>query len=506
MTSATYILAHDLGTTGNKATLIDSAGRPVAATFEGYATSYPHPNWAEQDAADWERALMVCTQRLLAQSGIEPGQVAAVSFSGHMQGALAVDAHGAPLRPAIIWADQRAVLQAERMAIAGSERVYRLSGHRVSPAYTAAKVMWLKDNQPDLYGRIAFILQPKDYAALLLTDVYATDYSDASGTQVFDLRERRWSDELLSAFELRRDIFPPAHPSTAVIGKVTPRAARASGLLAGTPVVIGGGDGACATVGSAVVRAGDAYTYIGSSSWMALSTAEPMFDPQQRLVNFAALDPALYFSLGNMQAAGGAFDWLERLLREEGAPDGRHAALDALAAQAPPGAGGVLCLPYLLGERSPHWNPRARAAFVGLAMSHGRAEMARAVLEGVAFNMRWILDVLRGTVGPAGIRSMRVIGGGMRSALWRQIVADVYGMALSRPQLDSAATSLGAAIAGGIGVGLFPDFGVVERLIPVAPAEVPDPRHVAIYEPLYPLFQQTYTALKPVYDGLAALA
>ncbi|MCL4507217.1 MAG: xylulokinase [Chloroflexi bacterium] len=505
MSSATYILAHDLGTTGDKATLIDPDGRPVATAYEGYGTAYPHPNWAEQDAADWERALAVCTQRLLAQSAIAPGRIAAVSFSGHMQGALVVDRQGAPLRPAIIWADQRATLQAERMAIAGAERVYHLSGHRVSPAYTAAKVMWIKDNQPEIYRRSRYVMQPKDYAAWLLTGVFATDYSDASGTQVFDLRERRWSEELLGAFELRREIFPPAHPSTAVIGRVTPRAAQVTGLLAGTPVVIGGGDGACATVGAAVIRAGDAYTYIGSSSWLALSTSEPIFDPQQRIMNFAALDPALYFSLGNMQAAGGAFDWLERLLRDEGAPDSRHAALDALAAQAPPGANGVLCLPYLLGERSPHWNPHARAAFVGLSMSHGRAEMIRAVLEGVAFNMRWILDVLRSLVGPGGIKAMRVIGGGMRSALWRQILADVYGVALSRPQLDSAATSLGAAIAGGIGVGLFPDFSVVERLIPVAPAESPDPQRAAIYERMYPLFQQTYMALKPVFDGLVAL-
>lgn len=504
-----YILAHDLGTTGNKASLIGADGRPLASAFVSYETQYPHPGWAEQKAADWELAIVTGTRRLLAESALAPQRIAAVSFSGHMQGALAVDAAGTPLRPAIIWADQRATPQAEEMTRAyGADAIYRLTGHRVSAAYTAAKVMWMRDNQPDIYHRIAHVLQAKDYAAFLLCGAFATDCSDASGTQLFDLVKRRWSAELLSAFNLRADIFPTAHPSTAVVGRVTADAASATGLIAGTPVVIGGGDGACATVGAATIRAGDAYTYIGSSAWMALSTRTPIFDSAQRIVNFAALDPVLYFSLGNMQAAGGAFDWIERLLRDAGVPDFQHTMLTALAAGTSPGAGGVLCLPYLIGERSPHWNPHARAAFVGLAMSHGRAEMVRAVLEGVAFNLRWILDVLRQLTsvdGGGGIRSMRVIGGGMRSALWRQILADVYNLPLLRPRLNSAATSLGAAIAGGIGVGLFPDFSIVERLILTEPAEQPDPAACDIYDKLYPLFQQTYTALMPVFDGLSAL-
>ena len=499
-----YILAHDLGTTGDKATLIDTSGKPVASVFEAYDTAYPHPNWAEQNAADWERALIECTRRLLAQGAITADQIAVVSFCGHMQGALVVDAQGKPLRPAIIWADQRATRQANFISqVCGADAVYRLTGQRVSAAYTAAKVLWIKDNQPEVYRRIGYVLQPKDYAAWLLTGVFATDYSDASGTQVYDLQRRCWSEALLHAFGLRAEIFPPAYPSTTIVGRVTPQAAQNTGLQPGTPVVIGGGDGACATVGSATIREGDAYTYIGSSSWLALSTRTPVFDPLQRIVNFAHLDPTLYFSLGNMQAAGGAFDWLERLLRDVGVTEPQHAALDALAGSAPPGAGGVLCLPYFLGERSPHWNPQARAVFAGLSMAHGRAEMIRAVLEGVAFNMRWILDVLRSEGIP--IRSMRVIGGGMRSALWRQILADVYNLPLLRPHLDSAATSLGAAIAGGIGVGLFPGFEVATKLIPVEPAERPDPIRNAHYERMYPLFQQTYTSLMPVFDALADL-
>ena len=497
------ILAHDLGTTGNKATLIDASGKPVASVFDGYATSYPHPNWAEQNADDWQRALINSTRRLLAESSIDPAHIAAISFSGHMQGALFVDAQGKPIRPAIIWADQRATDQAAFIAQAGGgeDEVYRLTGHRVSAAYTAAKVLWVKDNQPEVYRRVRWVLQPKDYAAFLLTGRFVTDYSDASGTQLYDLQHRCWSDELIRALELPAPVFPEAHPSTTVIGHVTPDAAQAMGLRAGTPVVIGGGDGACATVGSGAIREGDAYTYIGSSSWLAMSARQPLIDPERRIVTFAHLDPALCFSLGNMQAAGGAFDWLERLLNGRAESGPAYAELDALAASVPPGAGGVLCLPYLIGERSPHWNPQARGAFVGLSMAHGRAEMARAVLEGVAFNMRWILDVLRSQ--GAQINRMCMIGGGAKSALWRQILADLYGMPLLRPHLDATATALGAAIAGGIGVGLFNDFSVASRLIPVVEAEKPAPGHVRQYERLYPVFQQTYAALKPIFDQLA---
>ncbi len=507
MSQGHYILAHDLGTTGNKATLFDAAGGvPVATDFEAYETAYPQPNWAEQDPADWQRAVFRCTRRLLAQSSVSPGAIAVVSFSGHMQGALVVDEEGVPLRPAIIWADQRATPQADFIRRAcGAETLYRLTGHRVSAAYTAAKVLWIKDNQPDLYRRVHKVLQPKDYAAFLLTGVFATDYSDASGTQVFDLTNRRWADDVLDALGLASNLFPDAHPSSTVIGGVTDEAATATGLLAGTPVVIGGGDGACATVGAGSVHEGDAYTYVGSSAWVALTTHRPIFDPQQRTFTFAHLDPTLYFPIGTMQTAGGAYGWLEHLFRGEdtSGEDSLYRTMDAEAATVPAGAGGILFLPYLLGERCPHWNPLARAAFVGLAMPHGRAELSRAVLEGVAFNLRLVLDALRAQ--GVQVEAMRLIGGGAQSALWRQILADVYDLPILLPTLTAEATALGAAIAGGVGVGIFPDFSVASRLIPAEEAERPNPAHSQRYAVLYTLFQQTYTVLEPIFEQLATL-
>jgi len=499
-----YILAHDLGTTGNKATLFDTDGQIVASTVATYKTNYPQPNWAEQNPADWEKAIFESTRQLLTATEAAANAVAVVSFSGHMQGALVVDKNGTPLRPAIIWADQRATGQAGFMANAvGRDKIYRLTGNRVSPAYTAAKLLWIKENQPDIFRQVFKVLQAKDYAAFLLTGVFATDYSDASLTQLLDINTRDWSAGLLDELQIPAHILPDLHPSSTVIGTVTPAAAAATGLQSGTPVVIGGGDGACATVGSGSVQAGDVYNYIGSSSWVALSSTEPVLDPKQRTFNFIHLNPNLYCPIGTTQAAGGAFDWFERLFRPPGQTEPDYRALDQAAAGVPPGASGLLFLPYLLGERSPHWNPLARASFVGLAMPHDRGEMARVVMEGVAFNLRYILDVLRGH--GIGVEAMRLIGGGAKSALWRQILADIYDLPLLRPYLSAEATALGAAIAGGVGVGIYPDFTIAATLIPAGPAETPNPDTRTRYKELYRLFTESYVALEPIFEQLAHL-
>lgn len=510
MSQRHYILAHDLGTTGDKATLFDAAsGEAVASAFQDYETDYVRPNWAEQDAADWWRAVGQSTRELLASSDVSPGEIGVIGFSGMMNGALAVGTDGDPLRSAIIWADQRATAEADFLADrCGFERIYRLTGHRPGASYTAAKTLWIQRHQQEIYERTHQILQAKDYVAYKMSGVFATDYSDASGTNLFDLDRRDWAVDVIEAVGLDPKKLPRVHPSTTVIGAVTREAAAATGLLAGTPVVIGGGDGACATVGAGSVYPGEAYNYIGSSSWIAVTAERPLYDPQMRTFTFAHLDPQLYFPTGTMQCAGGSYDWLVRLLRgsESGAGDGAgdgdlHEDLNSAAAAVEPGAGGLLFLPYLIGERSPHWDPQARGAFVGLTMSHGRAEMARAVLEGVAFNLRMILDAF--LEQGAEIEGMRLIGGGARSLLWRQILADIYRLPILRPALVAEATSLGAAIAAGVGVGLFSDFSVAHDLVRVEKAEQPDPARSRRYIPLYKRFQQTYTALSPIFERIA---
>jgi xylulokinase len=503
MSQRSYIIAHDLGTTGDKVTLFAAETGAVAGSiFEPYDTSYPQPNWAEQDASDWRRAVYKGTRRLLDQAGIHAGTIAVVSFSGTMNGALPVGADGEPLRPAILWVDQRATAEARFLAETyGTEQVYRRTGSRPGAAYTAAKLLWIKRHQPELYARTHKVLQSKDYAAYLLSGILVTDYSDASNTNLFDLQARAWASDLIRAAGLDEEKLPEIRASTAIIGVVTPQAASHTGLVAGTPVVIGGGDGACATVGAGSVFPGDAYTYIGSSAWSAVTAEQPVFDPQMRTFTLAHLDPRLYMPVGSMQCAGGSFDWLEGLLR--GADDRRlYDSLGEAAGAVPPGARGLLFLPHLMGERSPYWNPQARGAFVGLSMAHGRPEVTRAVMEGVAFNLHSILEALRAEHVRAS--AMRLIGGAARSPVWRQILADVLGLPILLPALPAQATSLGAAIAGGVGVGLYPDFGVAHKFIQVAEAERPISALQACYADLYPLFLETYRALEPVFDRLSA--
>jgi xylulokinase len=429
-----------------------------------------------------------------------PGDIAVVSFSGTMNGALAVDAGGVPLRSAILWADQRGIAEAQLLADrCGETQVYRTTGTRITPSCSAAKFLWIQRHQPAIYDRTHLFLQVKDYAAFLLTGVYASDYSDASNTNLFDLEARAWAADLITTAGLDSAKLPTLFPSTAVIGGVTTEAAVLTGLLAGTPVVIGGGDGACATVGAGAVRPGDAYINIGSSAWLAVTTQRPLLDPEMRTFNLAHLEPELVMALGSMQAAGGAFDWLERLWHGEGAAN-LHEALNTQAALVPPGAGGLLFLPYLLGERSPYWNPQARGAFVGLTMTHGRPEMARAVLEGVALNLRLILDALQAQ--EIEIPAMRLIGGGARSPLWRQILADVLGLPILLPDLLTEATSLGAAIAGGVGVGIFDSFAAADRFIHVHEAARPEAAAQAYYAELAPLFSAAYRGLEPIFGQL----
>jgi xylulokinase len=500
---ADLILAHDLGTTGNKASLFDVDGTLVCSAFAAYKTDYPQPGWAEQNPEDWWEAVIRSSRELIERSRGQARDIKVVSFSGEMMGCLPVDALGRPLRTAIIWADQRAESEAayigERV---GAERMYAITGHRVSSNYTAAKILWLRAQQPDVFSLTHQVLQAKDYIAFKLTDRYATDYSDASGTNLFDLRERRWSDRILNAIDIDPDLMPPALPSSTVIGHITKQAAQETGLSAGTPVVIGGGDGGCATVGAGVVQPSDAYNYIGSSSWISFVSREPLYDPLQRTFTFAHLDPEYVFPTGTMQCAGGSYDWLERLLRGQ-APERIYQQLNELASTVEPGAQGLFFLPYLIGERSPHWNPHARAAFVGLTMAHGRAEMARAVLEGVAFNLCIILDALRDQGAP--IKALRLIGGGARSPLWRQILADVFDLPILQPKLVVEATSLGAAIAGGVGIGLYTDYRVAGELIQVKPGEEPRPEIAARYQELYALFKQVYQSLTGIYEQIALL-
>ena len=357
----------------------------------------------------------------------------------------------------------------------------------MSPAYLAAKILWVKQHQPDLYRQVKKFLCAKDFVAFKLTGRCATDYSDASGSNLFDLTRRAWSADLIDAIGLDAETLPEIHASTDILGEVTREASEATGLKAGTPVVIGGGDGACATAGAGVIAPGDAYCNIGSSAWISFASTAPLFDPQQRTFTFHHLHPRLFTPMGTMQAAGGARDWLAQLIGD---------VSDEELAQVAPGCDGALFLPYLIGERSPWWNPQARGAFIGLTMNHSRAALARAALEGVAFNLRLILDALESQ--GAALPAIRLIGGGAQSPVWQQILADVFARPIHLLDLKSEASSWGAAVAGGIGVGVYADWDIAKARAEVKTVIDPIPANVARYADRLAVFAETYRALEAV--------
>ena len=506
---AKYILAHDLGTSGNKATLFSLEGELGASVLYEYPVCYPRDGWVEQDPEDFWKAVCLSTRQLLEKANVPNTDVAGICFSGQMMGCLLTDSEGNPLRPIIIWADTRAGKQAEEMENKlGMEYVYRTTGHRISASYSAAKLLWVRDNEGDLYKRAYKMLHAKDYLIFRLTGSFVTDYSDASGTNLFDLVKKEWDERILNELDIPRSLLPDPHPSSDRAGGITAQAARETGLLEGTPVIIGGGDGSCACVGAGVVKEGGAYNVLGSSSWISLAGKAPVYDPQMRTFTWVHLDPALYTPCGTMQAAGYSYNWYKNTLcldeTAKGRQDGEnpYKLIDEGVVSSSPGANGLVYLPYLLGERSPRWNHDARGALVGLSVSSTKGDISRAILEGVAFNLKIILNILeRGASG--GIEEVILIGGGAKGKVWLQILSDVWQKPLAVPFFREEATSLGAAICGGIGIGAFEDYRVVNKFNRIETTVIPNAALAGQYEALFSIFDESYKSLKETYKKLA---
>ena len=502
-----YIIAHDLGTSGNKATLFSEEGKLIGSTVYAYGCHYFNDNWAEQSPEDWWKSICDTTRGLIAKTGIDNRDIAAVSFSGQMMGCLCVDKSGTPLRPSIIWADQRA--QAQQDAIGAHISLsdyYHIAGHRNSASYGLQKLMWVRDNEPDIYKQTYKTLNAKDYIVLKLTGKFCTEPSDASSNACVDLKTLGWSEKIVDISGVDPDKLPEIVPSTHVAGGVTREAAEATGLAVGTPVVMGGGDGVCANVGAGSVKPGQTFSYVGSSSWIASTSDVPVFDDQMRTVTWAHVVPGMYAPNGTMQSAGGSYAWLKNQVCKFETAEAEKLGVSAYdlinreIEQSPIGANGVIFLPYLLGERAPRWNPDAKAAFLGLKMENERRDMLRSVLEGVTMNLGIILEVLRGYMP---IDEILVIGGGAKGAVWRQMMADVYNARIKVPVLLEEATSMGAAVTGGVGVGLFQDFDAIDRFIEINTVQEPDPASVAAYGPVKEMFELCYQSLLPVYKKMA---
>jgi xylulokinase len=501
------LLAHDLGTTGNKASLFSTRGELVASSFHAYETEYLHSGWAEQDPEDWWAAVQTSTKRLIRENKVDAQRIAVISFSGQMMGCLLVDDKGKPLRKAIIWADQRSVAEARRLADrVGEEKVYRITGHRISPTYSSEKIAWVRGNEPEVFRKARKALLAKDFVRFRLTGKIATDYSDASGMNLWDIRKKEWSSEILDALEIPGELLPEARPSVEVAGEILPPVAAELGIPSGTPVAIGGGDGPCAAVGAGVVGEGDAYCYIGSSSWIAIANPGPVYDPARRTVNFYHLDPDMVTPTGTMQAAGASYQWARNTFcREEMSQAERqgispYELMNRQAEASQPGAGGLLFLPYLMGERSPHWNPEARGVFLGLAPGHNKADVLRAVLEGVCLNLRIILEAF--TAQGVQVPAIKVIGGGARGRLWRQIMADILGRPIQTLALIEEATSFGAAVAGGVACGAFKSLQVARELSRITEVQEPRAELRERYDRAYAVFQEAYQALVPIYSKM----
>ena len=469
----------DVGTTSVKGLAIDPAGVVLASADASYPLSTPHPGWAEQDPREWCRA----ADEVLARLTADAGPPSSIGLSGQMHGLVALDRGGEVLRPAILWNDQRTGAEsAEIEAALGLDRLVALTGNRALPGFTGPKLLWMRRHEPDLYRRIARICLPKDYVRLHLCGEWATDVSDASGTVLLDVAERRWSEPVLDGLGIDPAILPPVLESPERCGVTD----------AGVPVAAGAGDQAAGAVGVGVVSAGPASVVLGTSGVVFAALDRYASDSQGRVHAFCHAIPATWHAMGVMLSAAGALQWLHDVV----APDTPFAELTVEAARWEPGIEGLTFLPYLAGERTPYPDPDARGAFAGLSLRHDRGALVRAVLEGVAFGLRDGLDLVAELGG--AISSGRVSGGGARSDLWLQIIASVLELPLDRVRVDAGA-AFGAALLGGVAAGIWPDVpAAVAATVRTTERIEPIPDWVERYRELRPRYQALYPALRAI--------
>jgi xylulokinase len=502
---AAVILAHDMGTTGNKASLYDTTGRLVATYYHPYETYYPRPGWVEQRPADWWAAFVQSTRQVIKAAGIDVAQISGISFSGQMMSGVPVDGKGLPLQASTcIWADHRSQKEAETIAgKVGWSRYYGETGSGMEIAiYPIAKILWLKANAPELYKQAYMFLGVKDTIVNRLTGRFVTDFSEASNTGMFDIHNRTWAKEILQEVGIDRGKLPEEIlPSATVVGKVTAAASQETGLKQGTPVVLGGGDVACAALGAGVIREGSVYNYIGSASWLAVASSKPVFDEAMRPFSLCHMVPDMYVVQLAMFCAGVAYNWFKEQLCWLESAYADRLQIDAFelmnkeAASSTAGAKGLIFIPDMRPGGAPHNNLKTHGALLGLTLSHTRGDVLRAVLEGITFNIRLMSEAMEARIGTP-FKEMRLIGGGSKSSLWREIEASILNKPVSTLSAQQEANSFGAAITAGVALGVFRDFPeAVQRFIKVQQTTPPDRQMVETYRRLFPLFNKGYESL-----------
>jgi xylulokinase len=484
-------LGLDVGTSGVKAILVSYAGDVEATATAPLNMDTPQPGWAEQEPEAWWDASRIAIRRVLADCA--GASVAAIGISGQMHSSVFLDRHGLVIRPALLWCDGRTTAECRDIVACagGEERLRDLVSNPALEGFTLPKVMWLQHNEPDAFARLTTVLLPKDFVRFRLTETIATEPSDASGTLMFDPARLTWSTELMRAVGLSESLLPPVGGSAEVLGRVTPDAAFLTGLAAGTPVVGGGADNACGAAGVGAITPGEAVSSWGTSGTVLAPTAEPLVDPALRAHTFCHVAPNVWYVMGVVLSAGGAFAWFrEQLARDVATRSHADDRLVDEAATVGPGAEGITFLPYLQGERTPHRNAALRAAFVGLSLAHSRAHMTRAVLEGVCFALRDSLTILQEMgIEPA---YLLLTGGGARNAFIRRLQADVFGIPVTTVNREEG-PAYGAALLAAVGAGAFKDLGTAVRQTLVRERLMdPDPKAHRAYQPIYDRFRACY--------------
>ena len=506
MPDQTYILGIDVGTTGSKALLIDAAGNVAAEVTTEYPMATPRPLWAEQNPDDWWSATVTSIRGVLEQSGARGEQVAGVGLTGQMHGLVLLDGRGNVLRPCIMWNDQRTGEQCAAITEqVGTRKLLELTGNPVLPGFTAPKIVWVRENEPDVYEKVAHVLLPKDYVRYRMTGEFLGEVSDASGTSLFDVGQRQWSHEMLAALDIPRAWLPEVTESPIASANVSTGAASQTGLAIDTPVVGGGGDQAAQAVGAGIISEGLVSATLGTSGVVFAASDSYRIEPEGRLHAFCHAVPGKWHLMGVMLSAAGSFRWyrdtlgdaeVARAKRENRDP---YDLLTEAAATIEPACEGLLFLPYMTGERTPHPDPNARGAFIGLTLRHTKAHLTRAVLEGVSYGMCDSLWLMR-DLG-LSIRQVRASGGGARSALWRQILADVFETEIVTLNVTQGA-AYGAALLAGVGVGVYADVtAACQQVIKLTGRTAPSDA-TKVYAAYYPRYRALYPALADEFSAI----
>lgn len=503
-----YLLGIDSGTSGCKLTVFDLAGQVRATATGSYQTDYARPGYAEQDANEWWRVICREIQGLIRAQGIDPASIAGIGTAGISWVCLPVDQKGRPLRKAMIWLDRRAEPQAARMREScGTERLIGVSGNPVDPAYITPKILWVREHEPEIYRQAFKFLQSNAYIAYQLTGEYSQDYSQGYGFHFFNMAQGAWDENVAAELEISLDLMAPLFHCHEVVGTVTPRAAAETGLIPGIPVVAGGLDAACCTLGAGVIRPGQTQEQGGQAGGMSILVNRPLAHP--RLILGYHVIPDLWLLQGGSVGGGGTLKWFDQELghyeRQIAQAEARSpfAVMSQEAAAVKPGCDGLVFLPYLAGERSPLWDSEARGVFFGLSYDKTRAHLIRAMMEGVAFSLQHNLQTAAEV--EAEVKELVSVGGASNSELWTQLKADVTGKPIHVPFSDHA-TTLGAAILAGVGTGVYPDFATaVGETVQIRRTHQPDPQRHAVYQKYYQIYRDLYPALRECFGRLADL-